>query len=61
MNEDLRGKDLVQLLDMLAQPEAPAPVSLMPATAGWVWLGLAPKIRARAVRLRMCLILSDAT
>ena len=33
--------NLVDYLDMLEQPLAPAPVSLWPQTGGWIWLGLA--------------------
>ncbi|MEQ9690218.1 MAG: DUF4381 domain-containing protein [Bauldia litoralis] len=33
--------NLVDYLDMLEQPPAPAPVSLWPQTGGWIWLGLA--------------------
>ena len=35
------GKNLVELLDMLEPIPEPAPISMVPATAGWIWLGLA--------------------
>ncbi len=40
MNEDLSQLDLVELLQRLEPIPVPAPVSLWPQTAGWVWLGL---------------------
>ena len=40
MSDDLPGLSLVDLYDRLIQPEAPAPVSMWPQTAGWVWLGV---------------------
>lgn len=41
MNGDLDKLNLVELYDLLVLPDAPAPVSMWPQTAGWVWLGLA--------------------
>ncbi|MEO9576126.1 MAG: DUF4381 domain-containing protein [Tateyamaria sp.] len=41
MSEDLKKLNLVELYDLLVLPEAPAPVSMWPQTAGWIWLGLA--------------------
>ncbi|MEM9788714.1 MAG: DUF4381 domain-containing protein [Pseudomonadota bacterium] len=41
MNADLDKLNLVELYDLLVLPDAPAPVSMWPQTAGWVWLGLA--------------------
>lgn len=35
------GKNLVELLDMLKPIPEPDPVSMVPATQGWIWLGLA--------------------
>lgn len=35
------GKTLVELLDMLEPIPEPEPISMFPATAGWIWLGLA--------------------
>lgn len=40
MTEDLSGLTLVELFDRLVQPEAPATISMMPQTAGWIWLGM---------------------
>lgn len=37
---DTEGKNLVELLDMLRPIPEPPPVSMWPATAGWIWLGL---------------------
>lgn len=39
MNEDLTGKNLVELIDLLEPAPEPAQVSMMPATSGWIWLG----------------------
>ncbi|MFK7870331.1 MAG: DUF4381 family protein [Roseobacter sp.] len=38
MSEDLSGLNLVELYDRLVLPAAPAPVSMWPQTAGWLWL-----------------------
>lgn len=38
MSEDLSGLNLVELYDRLILPPAPAPVSMWPQTAGWLWL-----------------------
>ncbi len=35
------GKNLVELLDMLKPIPEPEPISMFPATEGWIWLGLA--------------------
>lgn len=40
MSEELAGKNLIELIEMLEPAPEPAPVSMMPATAGWIWLGL---------------------
>ncbi len=34
------GRNLVELLDMLRPIPEPEPISMLPATQGWVWLGL---------------------
>lgn len=39
--DDLDGLGLVELLDLLEPAPEPPPVSMMPQTAGWLWLGLA--------------------
>jgi hypothetical protein len=41
MTPDLQGLNLIELLDLLEPAPEPPPVSLMPQTAGWIWLGLA--------------------
>lgn len=38
---DTEGKNLVEMLDMLKPIPEPEPVSMFPATQGWIWLGLA--------------------
>ena len=40
MSDDLTGLNLVELYDRLVMPDAPAPVSMWPQTAGWIWLAL---------------------
>ncbi len=40
MSEDLAQLNLVELLDLLEAVPEPPPVSLLPETAGWIWLGL---------------------
>jgi hypothetical protein len=40
MSDDLTGLNLVELYDRLVVPDAPAPVSMWPQTAGWIWLML---------------------
>lgn len=40
MSEDLSGKNLVELMAMLEAAPEPPQVSMMPATAGWIWLGV---------------------
>ena len=40
MNDDLSGLTLIELLDLLEPVPEPAPVSLWPQTAGWIWLGV---------------------
>lgn len=40
MNEDYAGLNLVELLDLLEQIPEPQPVSMLPQTQGWLWLGL---------------------
>lgn len=39
MSSDLSDLSLVELFDQLTQPEPPPPVSMWPATEGWIWLG----------------------
>ncbi|WP_122072320.1 DUF4381 domain-containing protein [Pseudophaeobacter sp. EL27] len=41
MSNDLETLNLVELYNLLVLPDAPAPVSMWPQTAGWIWLGLA--------------------
>ncbi|WP_171180538.1 DUF4381 domain-containing protein [Ruegeria sp. HKCCD8929] len=41
MNPDLQGLNLVELIDLLEPAPEPAPISMMPQTIGWIWLGLA--------------------
>lgn len=41
MNEDYKGLNLVDLLDLLEPIPEPAAISLVPQTQGWIWLGLA--------------------
>ena len=38
---DTEGKNLVEMLDMLKPIPEPEPISMVPATQGWIWLGLA--------------------
>lgn len=40
MNEDYAGLNLVELLDLLEPIPEPQPVSMLPQTQGWLWLGL---------------------
>jgi uncharacterized protein DUF4381 len=40
MKEELKGLNLVELFDLLEPVPEPAPISMMPQTAGWLWLGL---------------------
>ncbi|MEP2029561.1 MAG: DUF4381 domain-containing protein [Paracoccaceae bacterium] len=40
MSEDLSTLNLVELYDRLIPPTAPAEVSMMPQTVGWVWLAV---------------------
>jgi hypothetical protein len=40
MNEDYAGLNLVELLDLLEPIPEPEPVSMLPETQGWLWLGL---------------------
>lgn len=37
---ETEGKNLVELLDMLRPIPEPEPISMFPATQGWIWLGL---------------------
>ncbi len=37
---DTEGRNLVELLDMLKPIPEPEPISMWPATEGWIWLGL---------------------
>jgi len=41
MNDDLTGLNLVDLLDTLEPVPEPPPISMLPQTAGWIWLSLA--------------------
>ncbi|WP_372570722.1 DUF4381 domain-containing protein [Ruegeria jejuensis] len=41
MNPELQGLNLVELIDLLEPAPEPAPISMMPQTVGWIWLGLA--------------------
>lgn len=41
MSDDLSGLTLPELYDRLVPTEAPAPISMWPQTAGWLWLGAA--------------------
>jgi len=41
MSNHLEGLNLVELLDLLEPAPEPEPVSWMPQTIGWLWLGLA--------------------
>ncbi|MDV7144967.1 DUF4381 domain-containing protein [Tropicimonas sp. TH_r6] len=38
---ETEGKNLIELLDMLKPIPEPEPISMFPATSGWIWLGLA--------------------
>ncbi|WP_425046409.1 DUF4381 domain-containing protein [Primorskyibacter sp. S87] len=40
VSDDLSGKSLVELLDMLAPMPAPPPVSMVPQTTGWLVLAV---------------------
>jgi cbb3-type cytochrome oxidase subunit 3 len=40
MKEELEGLNLVELFELLEPVPEPAPISMMPQTAGWLWLGL---------------------
>ena len=39
MKEEWKGLNLVDLMDLLEPVPEPEPVSMMPQTAGWYWLG----------------------
>lgn len=39
MNEEFEGLNLVELLALLEAPLEPEPISMWPATEGWLWLG----------------------
>ncbi len=41
MNNEFEGLGLIELLDLLEPAPEPVPISWMPQTAGWIWLGLA--------------------
>lgn len=41
MAEDLSKLTLVDLIDLLEPPPDPAPISMLPQTVGWIWVGLA--------------------
>lgn len=41
MNSDWTGLNLADLVDLLEPLPEPEPVSMVPQTAGWIWLGLA--------------------
>ena len=40
MNEDWKGLNLPQLIDLLEPVPQPDAVSMLPQTTGWIWLGL---------------------
>lgn len=40
MNEEWKGLSLAELIDLLEPVPEPAPISMVPQTMGWVWLGL---------------------
>lgn len=40
MKEGWKGLNLPDLIDLLAPVPEPDPVSMVPQTAGWIWLGL---------------------
>lgn len=40
MSAEFDGLNLVDLIDLLEPAPEPPPVSMMPQTAGWLWLGL---------------------
>ena len=40
MNEDYKGLNLVDLLELLKPIPQPDPVSMWPQTQGWIWLAL---------------------
>lgn len=40
MNEDWKGLNLAELIDLLEPVPEPPPVSMLPQTAGWIWLAL---------------------
>ncbi|MDJ0994940.1 MAG: DUF4381 domain-containing protein [Dinoroseobacter sp.] len=40
MSEEFEGLGLVELLDLLEPVPEPEPISMLPQTVGWVWLGL---------------------
>jgi hypothetical protein len=40
MSDEFKGLNLVELLDLLEPIPEPAPVSLWPQTAGWLWLAV---------------------
>nr|WP_319387401.1 DUF4381 domain-containing protein [uncultured Roseibium sp.] len=40
MNEEWKGLNLAELIELLEPVPEPAPISMAPQTMGWVWLGL---------------------
>ncbi|MDJ0858668.1 MAG: DUF4381 domain-containing protein [Dinoroseobacter sp.] len=40
MSEEFEGLGLVELLDLLEPVPEPEPISMVPQTVGWVWLGV---------------------
>ncbi|MEM9393129.1 MAG: DUF4381 domain-containing protein [Pseudomonadota bacterium] len=40
MSEEFDGLGLVELIDLLEPVPAPPPISMVPQTQGWIWLGL---------------------
>lgn len=40
MKEEWKGLGLAELIDLLEPVPEPLPVSMVPQTAGWIWLGL---------------------
>ncbi|QDG78737.1 DUF4381 domain-containing protein [Labrenzia sp. PHM005] len=39
MTDECKGLNLAELIDLLEPVPDPAPISMMPQTAGWLWLG----------------------
>lgn len=41
MSDDLSKLGLAELFDELIQPAPPPDISMLPATSGWIWVGIA--------------------